>query len=350
MASLTPMASRGGDPWARLRDGALARAGESLESGNPSEAIEWLKRARQTPQRRALEAQARYRLASELIVKRRFAEAEAQLGRIPQDSSINRFLIEERIRLVRTRRQATADLQAMARRFGDECDACRGRDFYAIATCAHRVSSVPPARKLDATRFAPLIEGAYAAASYRSRWDKEWADPMSQLLRLEKKALRRPDVRFMGYLLASYMCHHTPLVGAVDALVPIPTSGSREDSRGGCIPRELAEAIRDELAIPIREAIKAKGDYEDHQLVRGRAREQALRRSWVVRQDPVLQGRRVAVVDDVITTGTTMKTAASMLAEHGIGGVFALSLCHTESSRGVTRRSPNQVARAYSDR
>lgn len=336
IASVMPVARGAGDPWARLRDTALVQAKASLESGNPSEAIEWLKRAPVTSAGRAIEAQARYRLASEMIVGRRFADAEAELRRIPHDSTINRFLIEERVRLVRIRRQTTSDLREMAQRFGNECDVCRGKDLYSIAKCAHQASGVPPPRKLVPARFAPVIEGAYAAASYRPRWDQEWADPMSQLLRLEKKALQRPAVRLMGYLLASYMCHHTPLVGSVDALVPIPTSGSRADARGGCIPQELAEAIRDELAIPVREAIKARGDYEDHQLVRGKARERALRRAWVVRQDPVLRGRRVAVVDDIITTGTTVKTAASMLAEQGVGGVFALSLFHTESSRGRT--------------
>ena len=145
----------------------------------------------------------------------------------------------------------------------------------------------------------------------------------------------RPAVRLMGYLLASYVCHHTPLVGAVDALVPIPTSASRAEARGGCIPKELAEAIRDELAIPIREAIQTSGDYEDHQMVEGTAREEALRRAWRVREDPVLQGRKVAVVDDIITRGTTMKTAASMLVEKGVGAVLAISLFHAESTREV---------------
>ena len=321
------------DPWSRLRESALDRAKTSLESGSPSEAVEWLARAPQTPESLAIEAQARYRLASEMIVKRHFADAETELRRIPPKSSVNQFLIEERIHLLRIRRKRTSDLREMAGRFGEDCDSCRGRDLYAIATCPHQATGVPRARRLRVKQFAPVVEGAYAAAPYRYRWDKQWADPMSQLLRLEKMALERPAVRFMGFLLASYMCHHTPLVGAVDALVAIPTSGSRAEARGGCIPQELAEAIRDELAIPVREAIKTSGDYVGHQQVRGRARELALRRAWVVEEDQVLQGRSVAVVDDIITTGITMKTAASMLLETGVGRVFALSLFHTESSR-----------------
>ena len=317
-----------------LHDFARRQATESLESGNPSEAIEWLRHASHAPESRVIEDQARYRLASEMILKRRFADAEAELGRIPKDTLINRFLIDERIHLLRKRWETTSDLREMTERFEDVCDSCRARDLYTRATCPHRPSSVSPAQKLRVAQFAPVIEGAYASAAYRSRWDKQWADPMSQLLRLEKKALVRPAVRSMGFLLASFVCHHTPLVGAVDVLVPIPTSGSRAEARGGCIPRELAEAIRDELAIPIREPIKTKGDYEGHGQVQGKAREEELRRVWVVEEDSTLQDRTVAVVDDIITKGTTMMTAARLLREKGVGRVFALSLFHTESSQG----------------
>ncbi len=313
----------------------ICRAKESLESSyNPSEALEWLELlSEQTRESRAVESEARYRLASEMIVAHRFGEAKKELQRIPNDSPINRFLIEERIHLLRIRRGKTSDLREMARRFEDECDSCRGRDLYAIATCAHHKIGVSPSRKLKTKRFDSAIEGVYAAASYRSRqWDREWADPMSQILRLQKKEIQRPVSRFVGFLLASYMCHHTPLVRAVDALVPIPTSHSRAEERGGCIPKELAEAIRDELAIPIREAITTIRDYENHRMVSGKAREKALRRAWAVPKDPVLHGRRVAVVDDIITTGATMKTAACMLLEKGVRSVFALSLFHTERS------------------
>ena len=328
-----------GDPWDRLRDYDFnfGQAKKCLDSGDLSEALKWVGRCSSTPESRAIEAQTRYRLASEMIMERRFAEAEVELGRIPHDSSISRFLIEERIRLLRKRREATSDLREMAQRFGGTCDSCRGKDLYTIATCRHQAFGVPAVLKLKDKKFPSEIKGVYAAAPYRTRWDnKKWADPMSRLLRMEKREVQRPAVRFMGYLLASYMCHHTPLVGAVDALVPVPTSASRAEVRGGCIPLELAEAIRDELAIPIRDVIKPIGDYEDHLKVKGKAREQALRRAWDVPEDPVLQCRSVAVVDDIITTGTTMKTAARVLLEQGVGSVFALSLCHTESRHSAT--------------
>ena len=321
------------DPWGPLREHAVGQARANLGSGRPAEALKWLERAPRTTESRSLEAQARYRLASELIVTRRFADAETELGRIPNDGSIHRFLTEERIRLIRARRCATADLREMAGRFGDSCGSCRGEDLYTVATCAHQIHGVPPARRLPPRSLTPEVEGSYAAAAYHSRWDQRRAEPISRLLRMEKDEVQRPVVRFMGFLLASYVCHHTPLVGAVDALVPIPTSPSRAEARGGCISQELAEAIRDELAIPVRDVIRTRGDYGGHQSLWGKAREQALRRAWIVEDDLVLRGRSVAVVDDVITTGTTMRTAARMLLDNGVGHVFALGLFHTESSR-----------------
>ena len=321
------------DPWGQLRDFALGRARESLNAGDPCGAIEWLERTTRTPESLALEARARDRLAREMMVQGRFAAAATELGRLPRDSSSSRFLTEERISLLRKRRDATWDLREMAGRLGRECSLCRGRDLYTVATCRHQIYGVPSARNLHVEQFAPVIEGAYAAAAYRSGWDEQWADPMSRLLRLEKRGMERPVVRFLGLLLSSYVRHHTPLVCAVDALVPIPTSGSRALARGGCIPQVLAETTSDELAIPVREAITTSGDYDDHGLVRGKAREKALRSAWRVSKDPVLEGRTVAVVDDIITTGTTVKTAANMLLEQGVGGVFALALFHTESSR-----------------
>ncbi len=110
----TPMTPGTADPWGPLRDIRLGRAKDSLESGNPAEAIEWLERAPRTPERRAVEAEARYRLASELIMKRRFADAETELRQIPYDSSINRCLTEERVRLLRIRGETTSDLREMA--------------------------------------------------------------------------------------------------------------------------------------------------------------------------------------------------------------------------------------------
>ena len=41
-------------------------------------------------------------------------------------------------------------------------------------------------------------------------------------------------------------------------------------------------------------------------------------------------GRRVLVVDDVITSGATMTEAARVLKAEGVEAVFGLALCHTE--------------------
>ena len=179
----------GGDPFDQLRsfDFNFSRAEKDFESGNFRESIRWVESCLPpTHESRAIEAQARYRFASELIAKRHFDAAETELKRIPHGSSINRFLIEERIGLLRKRRVASSDLREMESRLGDVCNSCRGKDLYTIATCPHRKSGVPPVLKLASRQFPFVLDDVYAAAPYRSRWDKEWADPMSRLLRLRR--------------------------------------------------------------------------------------------------------------------------------------------------------------------
>jgi predicted amidophosphoribosyltransferase len=48
--------------------------------------------------------------------------------------------------------------------------------------------------------------------------------------------------------------------------------------------------------------------------------------------DEHLTGRSVRLVDDIVTTGTTLTAAAELLHDGGGGDVHALALLHTESS------------------
>ena len=44
----------------------------------------------------------------------------------------------------------------------------------------------------------------------------------------------------------------------------------------------------------------------------------------------IADGRRVLIVDDVITSGATLSEAARIIREAGTSDVFAMTLCHTE--------------------
>lgn len=320
-----------GDLKSELARVAQQRAKQAFDQGDFEDALAWLERTGAGASTSPLAGTLRYRLALRAIAKHQFNQAESHLRRVGSDPGVPRWLIDERLRLIRARPSSTSDLRGLQSRIGKQCTKCEGLDLYAAASCLYHHQPVPPATKLHPANLQPAVEAVYAPWAYRPGWDPERGDPLTRLVQQEKRSIDRPVLRFLGAILADYLRAHTPMFEHIDALVHVPTSGERDEARGGSIPLVLAEAIRDDLAVPMRRSITCVTEYSRH----GDPpyeRELALRRALRVVPDSVLAGRSVLLIDDIITTGTTLKTVATMLSESGIGAVFALALCHTERS------------------
>ncbi len=133
-------------------------------------------------------------------------------------------------------------------------------------------------------------------------------------------------------VLAEYVRHLTPILKHVDLIVPVPTSRDRAGARGGSIPYSLAVTLQDVLAVPMRACIQLVAEYDGHAVVSGEARSQALSRAWRAERTPILERSAVLLVDDIVTTGTTLSVAAELLIEAGARVVYAVALLHTEKS------------------
>ena len=199
-----------------------------------------------------------------------------------------------------------------------------------MAACPHRATPLARALRLPAESLTPPLAGVYAAAAYRPSGDLHRDHPLSVLMRLEKNRIDEASLRLLGGLLNDYVAHHTPLPPLVDALVPVPTSREHQARRGGSIPLVLASAVRDIQAIPLCEAIEQVGRHVDHHEAQGEVRRAGLRKAWRVRSDGLLAGRAVLLIDDIVTTGTTLSTAAELLLEAGVATVYGVALLHTE--------------------
>lgn len=317
-----------------LANFALERARDAADKGSFSEALEWLARA---PDGDAdalrLEAQLRYRHAAEMIASARYGEAETELRKAGRLGVLPRHLVDERLRLLRNHPSAFRDAVELQGRFGAGCERCRGPDLYRVATCGHQLNPVPPVQKLSASAYAPLIRGVYAACAYRSGWDPDRNDALSLLIRGQKRSITPEVMRLLGMLLADFVAFHTPLARTVDVLVPVPTSRAREESRGGSLPFALARTVRDRLALPLLEPVVQVGEHLDHSQARGEERRRALRSVWEVKSDRRIDGHPVLLVDDIVTTGTTVRAAAELLLEAGAAEIYGVALLHTEGSR-----------------
>ncbi|MEO6564499.1 MAG: ComF family protein [Casimicrobiaceae bacterium] len=93
-----------------------------------------------------------------------------------------------------------------------------------------------------------------------------------------------------------------------DCLVPLPLSTARQRERGYNQAAEIARHLGRLLGLPVVEAIRRTRDTAPQATLPLTQRQANVRAAFAV--TPVLSGARIAIVDDVMTTGATLDAAA----------------------------------------
>ena len=89
----------------------------------------------------------------------------------------------------------------------------------------------------------------------------------------------------------------------------------------------IAKVISDRMGIPMRNDILYRRKWTDPQKsVSGLDRRQNLAKSMEIRQMPI-GIKRVMLIDDIYTTGSTMEACARILKQNGVEEVCFLTLC-----------------------
>lgn len=111
----------------------------------------------------------------------------------------------------------------------------------------------------------------------------------------------------------------------IDALVPVPSGKRERRGRGYDVPLLLARAIGRELGIPVLPALEKLRETPRQATLPGNARRSNLRGAFAVRANVCVAGLRLAVVDDVCTTGSTLRECAKAL--RAAGAVECIGVC-----------------------
>ena len=125
--------------------------------------------------------------------------------------------------------------------------------------------------------------------------------------------------------------------GPVQWVLPVPMTNQRLRERGYDQAWELARRVAAALRLPARANALVRTLDTVHQTELGRAaRQRNLRAAFFVPgpQRADLQGARVALVDDVMTTGATLREAAAALRRAGVVAVEAWVLARTPAPGG----------------
>ncbi|MCD8327553.1 MAG: ComF family protein [Ruminococcus sp.] len=114
----------------------------------------------------------------------------------------------------------------------------------------------------------------------------------------------------------------------LDAVVFVPMTKQRKRKSGFNQSYHLAKALSNELNLPlIKNALVKVKDYKHHELT-GVQRVLEVKGAYI-KGNAEIRNKKVALVDDIVTTGSTMNECARLLKEMGAKSVTALFVAKT---------------------
>lgn len=112
-----------------------------------------------------------------------------------------------------------------------------------------------------------------------------------------------------------------------DFLIAVPLHSSRKRKRGFNQSEILADEISQKIGLPVlKDILKRKKKTKDQTNLDTKEREENVRGAFEVRDRDKISGKNIILVDDVITTGATLKECARTLTQAGASGVLGLTV------------------------
>jgi len=144
----------------------------------------------------------------------------------------------------------------------------------------------------------------------------------------------QPYLKDLAETLASILIEHFVLTGKNknefwenSVLIPVPLDNKKLKSRGYNQSEELAKELSKVLKIPILSNILIKIKETESQI--GLSREQRIKNlqgAFTTKNAQFLQGKKIFLVDDVYTTGSTMQECAIVLKNAGAKQIWGIAL------------------------
>ena len=117
-------------------------------------------------------------------------------------------------------------------------------------------------------------------------------------------------------------------------LVPVPLHPARRARRGFDQALLLAEIASKRWGIPVARLLARTRDHEPQARLDGECRRENVRGAFRGVSPSLARGRPILLVDDVVTTGSTLLEAASALDADGPSWILALTAAHGGAGGG----------------
>lgn len=207
----------------------------------------------------------------------------------------------------------------------DLCHGCAGELPYVMAACRRCAIPLPqPGVCGQCQQRPPAFDAAQALFHYR--------EPVDQLITGLKFNGRLQHARLLGELMAdAFLDRHICAEGG--AILPVPLHPARLRERGFNQALELARPIARHLGLPLLPRLCQRQHDTAPQLGQdAAARRRNLKGAFVVSDPGAIKS--VVVVDDVMTTGSTVELMAQALKRAGVERVEVWVCARADLSGG----------------
>lgn len=164
---------------------------------------------------------------------------------------------------------------------------------------------------------------------YRKAAAFEYAGPAASLIKKLKYENEPYLVKYAGAFLA--MQWERLAWPVPDAIVPVPLPFNRKIVRGYNQTELLAKELGKILQVPVWNILGRKSGEFSQAALNLEQRKLVKKESFFLKKGYSLTDKTLLVIDDVMTTGSTLKKCSEVLIEGCPSQLFALTVCITEN-------------------
>lgn len=143
-----------------------------------------------------------------------------------------------------------------------------------------------------------------------------YQDPLVKIISTFKFNQQPPLAKLLAHLLLTELQSFHQTNPLPDIIIPVPLHKKRLWTRGFNQAFEIAKPIAKKLAIPLNHKLctRIKNTTPQHQL-NAKQRRHNLKNAFII--DESINATHVALVDDIVTTGTTVNEISQLLRTYG---------------------------------
>ena len=205
------------------------------------------------------------------------------------------------------------------------CPKC-GKPFHSRMTLAHSPNHICE----DCQKFPPFYDSARSVGPYNGLF--------RELIHLMKYRGYTSVATELGAMLSHLARRELrkPLPPENILVTFVPIDRDRWKDRGFDQAKILAQSTARHLEMNFAETIVRKKTTSPQTSLSASRRKKSLRGVFSVKSPDSVTGKRVLLVDDVITTGSTASACARELKQAGAASVDVLTACHTLSNKLIS--------------